>query len=106
MLNKRPGLDKNASFFVLTREIPLEPLVVILADPLSSSPQSQYISYYDSFQIEMLIQIQFDFMVRNNEGVLHTFGMTIRPRLYLFTDYISTLGMELQISDTIQTVDS
>ena len=39
-------------------------------------------------------------MVTNNEGV-HMFGMTIRPRLYIFTDYISTLGMELQISDTI-----
>ena len=36
-------------------------------------------------------------MVTNNEGVLHTFGMTIRPRLYIFTDYISTLRIELQI---------
>ena len=81
----------------------MEPLVVNLADPFSSKPRllcQCIISYYDSFQIEMLIQIQFGFMVTNNEGV-HMFGMTITPALYIFTDYISTLGMELQISDTI-----
>ena len=51
------------------------------------------------FRLKCDYKYSVGFMVPNNEGV-RMFGMTIRLGLYIFTDYISTLGMELQISDS------